>query len=173
MSRLRLLNDKINAVATEAEANSLVKTWLPHQANGIDHATAGCEAGVRNCSLIAEFVLTYINMSVIDYFKLCSSTAIMVPSPYTALPFSAGQDTDAMYVAIGGHEMTILREGTLYAFYHAWEREFHLFPRLNPGGASHNAFGDGDVALQAMRAALTAACGTKSLEIRKGHSLRG
>src|SRR4051812_7537946 len=105
MSRLRLLNDTINAIATEAEANTLVKKWLPHQANDIDHGALGCAPGVRNCSLIAEFVLTYINMGIIDYPKLCGAPATSVPSPYTALAFTGGQDTDAMHVAIGGHEM--------------------------------------------------------------------
>ncbi|MES2300128.1 MAG: hypothetical protein V4582_24045 [Pseudomonadota bacterium] len=173
MSRLRLLNDTINGITTEAGANTLVKKWLPHQAHDIDHGAFACAPGVRNCSLIAEFVLTYINMGIIEYGKLCSATPTTVASPYTALAFTGGQDTDAMHVSIGGHEMAILREGTLYAFYQAWEGRFHVFPRLNPGNASHNSFGDGDAALLAMRTAISAACGTTAISERKGHSNRG
>ncbi len=69
MPRMRLLNDEINndeinKVTSEVDAKKLVKAWLPHQ--DLDRSVLGCGAGVRNCSPIAEFVLTYLNMGAVD-----------------------------------------------------------------------------------------------------------
>jgi len=178
MSRLRTLNDEINKITSEPDANKLVKAWLPHQASGIDKGFLACAPGVRNCSLIAEFVLTYMNMGVIDFLKLSSSlsTGTTVKPPYDNIPFT-GDRSDALYAELStggsGHSLALLREGTTYALYQAWEGQFHVFPKLNPGNESHNVFGEGDTALSDIRKMLSATCKTASLKVCRGFSLLG
>jgi hypothetical protein len=53
MSRLRELNDTIIRVTGTHEANKLVKTWLPHQAKGIDKPDLG--TGGRRHEPIFQF----------------------------------------------------------------------------------------------------------------------
>jgi hypothetical protein len=173
MSRLRLLNDLVNSIDSEDAANKLVKNWLPHQAHDIDHGSLGCKPGVRNCSLIAEFVITYINTGVVDYAELLQAAPIEVAPPFKALPFDADSGTDAMHGGVQGHEMAILREGNTYALFHAWEDRFHVFPRLNDGSKSYNVMGDGAVAVRAIAKMIEEICGEKTLDIRKGWSIRG
>lgn len=171
MSRLRLLVDTINGVSSEDEANKLVKKWLPHQASGIDTGGGGVAAGVRNCSLIAEFVLTFINMGVMDYTKLLLSKPVEVKSPYDGLAVGEGDSTDAMHLGALGHEMALVREGSTFGFFHAWEGKFHLFPKLNPNKESFNVFGDG--VMSEVKKALAKHCKSGGIDVRNGASLRG
>jgi hypothetical protein len=174
MSRVRILNDLINSIDSEAAANKLVKTWLPHQAHGIDHGSFGCKPGVQNCSLIAEFIITYINVGVVDYSRLLQSAPIEVPFPFAALPFSENSGTDAMHAGAQGHEMAILREGNTYALFHAWEDDFHVFPRLNRRAVSFNVMGDGPVAVAEIGKMITIVCHQAvAIDVRKGWSIRG
>lgn len=144
MSRLRQLNDVVTGTDTEAKAIALVKSVLPNQAQDVDKPSLGTEAGVRNCSLIAEFIVTYFTQGKVRY-----SDRIVggMPSVKKKAAFdlkSVGGDPMAMVGEFGGHNVAILREGNVYALYQAWEGEYHVFPRLNEGSESHNIFGMGD-----------------------------
>ena len=85
MAALTLLNDKINSITTVQEAKKLVKSWLPH--HDLDRASFGLEAGVRNCSLIAEFVVVSVKAGVVNYASLLGSKPVTVRSPYK-FPFT-------------------------------------------------------------------------------------
>jgi hypothetical protein len=159
MTRIRLLNDEINAVDTEAKARKLVKVWM-----GAGHAAAIDQAGVRNCSLIAEWVIQYINVGVVDYEKLSISKPVALlsrgwPGAVQALPFRNGSRADVFYLTAlagsAGHELAVLREGATYGLFHAWHGQFHVFPRLNPQNMNPNIFGDGDATLQRIMDLLT------------------
>jgi hypothetical protein len=158
MTRIRLLNDEINAVSTEEKARRLVKVWVSAaQARTVD------QEGVRNCSLIAEWVIHYINVGVVDYEKLTGSDPVARlstnwPGAVQLLPFRSGSRADVFYLtSLGGradHELAVLREGATYGLFHAWEGHFHVFPRLNQN-MNPNIFGDGDATLQLIMKMLT------------------
>lgn len=144
MSRLRQLNDVVTGTDSEGKAIALVKSVLPNQASGIDTPTLGTEAGVRNCSLIAEFIVTYFTQGKVRYGdKIASSGMPKNNRPAFDLKGISG-DPMAMVGEFGGHNVAILREGNVYALYQAWEGQFHVFPKLNEDGESHNIFGTGD-----------------------------
>ena len=146
MGRLRELNDSIIRVTSTDEANKLVKTWLPHQAKGIDNPEVGTEAGVRNCSLIAEFIVAYYSYrkAKYDLESLKRTSAKPIPRGQFDLKKRLSTDPELLLVELGGHNRTIIREGGDYGLYQAWDGEYHVFPRLNGDGESHNIFGTGD-----------------------------
>ena len=145
MSRLRELNDCIVRVTSTEEANKLVKNWLPKQAEFIDKPSLGTEAGVRNCSLIAEFVIAFYSYQKVRYgeriiggdSKPAKATAFDLRRHLTG-------DPQAFVGEFGGHNIAVIREGDLYGLYQAWEGKFHVFPKLNEDGDSHNIFAAGD-----------------------------
>jgi hypothetical protein len=145
MSRLRQLNVLITSIDKEEKANALVKGVLPNQAAGIDSPMLGTEAGVRNCSLIAEFVVTYFTYGKVRYSDRIIGSAhnIKKGSTFDFKKHLTG-DPQAMVGELGGHNIALVREGNLYALYQAWEGRYHVFPRLNEDGESHNIFGTGD-----------------------------
>ncbi|MGH8296195.1 MAG: hypothetical protein ACRETZ_11980 [Steroidobacteraceae bacterium] len=145
MSRLRELNSCIISVASTDEANKLVKTWLPHQANGIDNPEFGTEAGVRNCSLIAEFIVAFYSYRKAKYDLESLKRAGTKPMPQGQFDLKTRLSTDPqlLLVELGGHNLTIISEGGAYGLYQAWDGEYHVFPKLNDDGKSHNIFGAG------------------------------
>jgi hypothetical protein len=146
MSRLRQLNGEITAIDSEARAIALVKGVLPAMSGTIDSAALG-EAGVRNCSLIAQFVITYFTRGKVDYGRLVLKKTSWKETDKIRdfdLKAQLDQDPQALLCEFGGHNAAILREGNTYALYQAWDGEFHVFPRLNDDGESHNIFGNGD-----------------------------
>jgi hypothetical protein len=146
MSRLRELNDCIIRVTSAEEASKLVKTWLPHQANGIDKPEVGTEAGVRNCSLIAEFIVAFYSYRKAKYEleSLKRTNAKPIPVGQFDLKKRLSSDPQLLLVELGGHNLTIIREGSDYGLYQAWDGEYHVFPKLNDDSESHNIFGAGD-----------------------------
>ncbi|HEX3842987.1 MAG TPA: hypothetical protein VHV80_01395 [Steroidobacteraceae bacterium] len=146
MARLRELNDCIIRVTSTEEANKLVKTWLPNQAKGIDSPEVGTEAGVRNCSLIAEFIVAFYSYRKAQYdlTSLKRTNAKPIPLGQFDLKKRLSTDPQLFLVELGGHNLTIIREGSDYGLYQAWDGEYHVFPKLNDDGESHNIFGTGD-----------------------------
>jgi len=145
MSRLRQLNDVVTGTDSEGKAIALVKSVLPNQAQDIDKPSLGTEAGVRNCSLIAEFIVTYFTQGKVRYGEKISGGGMpsMKKRPAFDLKSVSG-DPMAMVGEFGGHNVAILRESNVYALYQAWEGQYHVFPRLNEDGESHNIFGSGE-----------------------------
>lgn len=144
MSRLRELNDCIVRVTSTEEANKLVKTWLPKQAEFIDKPSFGTEAGVRNCSLIAEFVIAFYSYQKVRYGERIIGGDSKPPKAAAFdLSNHLTKDPMAFVGEFGGHNIALVREGDLYGLYQAWEGKFHVFPRLNGDGESHNIFGTG------------------------------
>jgi hypothetical protein len=158
MTRIRLLNDEINAVDAEAKARRLVKVWVDAQ-----HAHEIDTVGVRNCSLIADWVIHYINVGVVDYYKLTNSIPIAKvsssgPGGVQSLPFRHGSRTDVFHLTALGdsdHEVAVLREGATYGLFQAWDGKFQVFPKLNPQNMNPNIFGDGDTVLHRIMNMLT------------------
>lgn len=146
MSRLRQLNDLVTGIDSEAKAIALVKSVLPNMTEMIDSSAFG-EAGVRNCSLIAQFIITYFTRGKVDYGKMVLS-ATQPNETAKAVDFDLKsylkKDPQALLCEFGGHNLAIVREGNLYGLYQAWDRKYHVFPRLNDDGESHNIFGSGD-----------------------------
>ncbi|HEY6643379.1 hypothetical protein [Povalibacter sp.] len=146
MSRLRQLNDLITSIASEAKAIETVKSVLPNSREMTDNPGYG-EPGVRNCAIIAEFVITFLKRGNVNYRQLVNSNTKM------AAPKKSGNfdlksyikgDTTALLCEFGGHNAAILQEGNAYGLYQADDGVFHVFPRLNDDGESHNIFGTGD-----------------------------
>ncbi len=165
MSRLRQLNDLITGIDSEPKAKALVKSVLPNQAAGIDSPMLGTEAGVRNCSLIAEFVVTYFTYGKVRYSDriIGSSTSVKKNGPFDVKKALTG-DSQAAVGEFGGHNIALVKDGNLFALYQAWEGKYHVFPRLNDDGESHNIFGTGDETASLINkevAALEAETGTQ------------
>ncbi|HEY4366773.1 MAG TPA: hypothetical protein VGN07_06020 [Steroidobacteraceae bacterium] len=146
MSRLRQLNDLVTGIDSEAKGIALVKSVLPNMTEVIDSSAFG-EAGVRNCSIAAQFIITYFTRGKVDYSKLVNS-ATQLNETAKAVDFDLKgylkKDPQALLCEFGGHNIAILREGNLYGLYQAWDGKYHVFPRLNEDGESHNIFGAGD-----------------------------
>jgi hypothetical protein len=147
MSRLRQLNDLIVGVDSEAKAIALVKSVLPNMSEVIDSPAYG-EAGVRNCSLIAQFVLTFFKRGDLNYTKLLMDNTSKQESVKKASDFNlksyAKGDSTALLCEFGDHNAAIVCEGNLYGLYQADDGVFHVFPKLNDDGESHHIFGSGD-----------------------------
>lgn len=145
MARLQELNDRIVRVTSTDEANKLVKTFLPKQAESIDKPTFGTEAGVRNCSLIAEFIIAFYSNQQVRYGeRVIGRDSKPAKAGAFDLRTLLKHDPLAFVGEFGGHNIAVLREGGLYGLYQAWEGKFHVFPKLNDDGESHNIFGAGD-----------------------------
>lgn len=149
MSRLRELNDLINKTDSEAKAIALVKATLPTMAEVIDSSAYG-SAGVQNCSLIAQFVLTYFKRGKIEYTKLLmdntgkkAQSGNAKVSAFDVKSYAKG-DSAALLCEFADHNAAIIREGKVYALYQADDGKFHVFPKLNADKQSHNIFGSGD-----------------------------
>lgn len=150
MTRLEKLNETVVAVDSGAKAVKLVKETLPHQAEEIDKGGLA-EPGVRNCSLIAEFIIMYyLHDKKVDYGKRLTGKSDGKPIKPGQFDFgkSATGDPHVFYGGLGGHDIALIREGDLYALYQAWEGKYQVFPRLNDDDESHNIFGSGDETIE-------------------------
>ncbi|HKE94312.1 MAG TPA: hypothetical protein VKB34_08420 [Povalibacter sp.] len=146
MSRLRQLNDLVTSVDSEAKAITIVKGVLPTMGEVIDSSALG-SSGVRNCSLIAQFIITYFTRGEVNYTQLVHTQTGWKETDKAVdfdLKKRLTKDPQAMLCEFGGHNAAILREGSTYALYQAWDNEYHVFPKLNDDGESHNIFGTGD-----------------------------
>ena len=152
MSRLKELNDLINGIASEKDAMALVGKTCPNQVEDMSKASYGVAAGVKNCALIAEFIITYYTRGKCDYNKLVMSNTKFDPKAPKIVEFSLkgmlSKDPQVMLCEFGGHNATIIREGKTYALFQAWDGEYHVFPKLNPAGKSYNIFGTGDATIE-------------------------
>jgi hypothetical protein len=168
MSKLHMLNALIDKIGSEADANQLVKSILPHHAPTIDEPFMGTEAGVRNCSLIAEFAFTYVSPGRINYeaIQAAKPFAVLKP-PYDKLPFKGESGVEALHLQMSGHEMALLRDDKTVALYQAWEKRFHVFPKLNPSGEAFNVFGDGEAARYAISKMLCTVCSRAEIDVRR------
>jgi hypothetical protein len=145
MSRLRELNETVTSVDSEAKAAELITIWTPEQAKFLDGQGTGVQAGVRNCSLIASFIVAFYTFRKVKYGAFVTGDG---KPPKKAETFDLRKvltkDPQVTVVMAGGHDFAIVREGNLYGLYQAWEGKFHVFPKLNEDDESHNIFGMGD-----------------------------
>jgi hypothetical protein len=144
MSRLRELNETVTSIDSEAKAIELIKVWTPEQAKFLDGRATGVEAGVRNCSLIASFIVAFYTHRSVKYGAFAASDGKPRKLETFDLKKVLTKDPQVTVVMAGGHDFAIVREGNLYGLYQAWEGKFHVFPKLNEDDESHNIFGMGD-----------------------------
>jgi hypothetical protein len=139
MGRLRELNDQIISVTEEKDAITLVGTWQPDQKAAFSSGM-GVQKGVRNCSLAALFCIAFYKRD--PHLKLGKQSVGMKPEKFDFRTHLKGDG--CILVTAEDHNMAIIAEGKECALYQAWEGDFHLFPRLNEDGESHNIFGMGE-----------------------------
>ena len=145
MGRLRELNEAVNKVASESEAAKLIATWLPEQAAHLDGKSTGTQAGTRNCSLIAQFIVAFYSRKSGAQYKAGVTRPQGAQKCETfSLKKYASKNPGVLVVMAGGHDFAIVCEGNEYGLYQAWEGQFHVFPKLNDDSESHNIFGMGD-----------------------------
>ena len=144
MGRLRELNETVTSVDSEAKAVELIKIWTPEQAKFLDGRGTRVEAGVRNCSLIASFIVAFYTHRSVKYGAFAASDGKPRKLETFDLKKVLTKDPQVTVVMAGGHDFAIVREGNLYGLYQAWEGKFHVFPKLNEDDESHNIFGMGD-----------------------------
>jgi hypothetical protein len=157
MSRLQALIQKIDNIATPADAAREVEAWLPHAKEQLT-GFMGASEGTKNCSLMAEWTATCYKVGVVSpWLSVMTKPALStLNGGNRKLPFDK---SEVLYLAnnstkAGSHELIVIRDGTSYGLFHAWDGKFELFPRLN-GGRNYNVSGTGDAGLEEILKKLT------------------
>lgn len=153
MSTLQTMIAEINGVSTTDQAVDLVKKWMPDTAADVLTGFMSTSLGTKNCSLMAEWVATRYRVGIVDWAAVTKRANVLSRSGITAtnrtLPFTT-EACDVFYVSAGGgtvnqggHELIVIRDGSDYGLFHAWDGEFELFPKLNDN-RGYNVVGAGE-----------------------------
>lgn len=148
MSRVWQLYGEIMDVTSEAEAIRLVGGQLQDRQDELSSPP-----GVKNCQIIQEFAIAYLSRGKAKYYDLIRVNAFnnkaIAPNEVNDVEEKlAKAESVVLACFLGGHDFTIVREGSAYALFQAWEDQFHVFPKLNPNDANHNIIGHGPATLR-------------------------
>jgi hypothetical protein len=103
---------------------------------------AGSLGGTNNCSLIASVIVAYWTNKQTKLESLQTAKAgVKFTGAFNVESFFK-KDSQVIALNTDGHWLSIVREGSLYGLYQAWDGEYEVFPKLNDG-ESHNIFGTG------------------------------